>query len=125
MIDYKTLTTAELINEAQLVVLQENYDDSDILKLNRINFFLCKYYLAENVSGNATEWLYNKAKEELDDNLPVTKATHIAKLNAENLHWTFRQVKAEASGISKMMETVSWFIIWIQIKLKNENKVKF
>ena len=121
----KELTAEELIEQAQEIVLQEVYDDSDVLKLNKINFFLAKHYLDENVSGNVKEWLYQKEKENIDEEMAVTKAVHIAKLNAENSHWTYRELKARASGILKMMDTISWFIIWIQIRLKNDGKIKF
>jgi hypothetical protein len=49
------LTAEELIEQAQEIVLQEVYDDSDVLNLNKINFFLAKHYLSENVSGNVKE----------------------------------------------------------------------
>ena len=125
----KNLTTDELINRSTEIILQEYHTDADKKELSKILYLLSLRYRDTNMSGSAKEWLYNWARSsktvELQETMAVWKAENIAKSEAESACEWRRELNAEAQWLSKLLNTIDWFIIGLQSQFKAEGKIPF
>lgn len=125
----ENLTVDELINNATKIIVQEGHTIDDIKILSKIRYFLSIAYKRTNTLWSSQEWLYNSERASktvaLQETLPVWKAENQAKAEAETSYWKYRETNAEAQGISKILDTIEWFIIGRQVENKSLNETKF
>jgi hypothetical protein len=78
---------------------------------------------------SADEWLYNNMRANdtvsLQETMAVWKAENIAKANAEAAHWSYRNTNADAQGISKLIASIEWYIIGVNVENKSGNNASF
>lgn len=122
-------TKEELIKEATRIIGGGRSTQEDIKILTQIRFFLSIHYKDTNMEGSAKEGMYNqeRAKQtvELQESMAVGKAENSAKALAEMEYGTYRELNAEAQGISKLIDSINWYIINIQVENKTGDKAQF
>lgn len=125
----ETRTLDQLIKEATRIIWWGRSTTGDIKILTQIRFFLSVCYKDINMSGSATEWMYNqeRAKQtvELQELGPVGKAENQAKAIAEINHWGYRELNAEAQWISKLLDAINGYIINCNVENKTGNQAQF
>lgn len=125
----ETLSIAELIKEATYIIGGGRTTPEDIKKLTQIRWFLSIQYKNTNMEWSAKEWLYNqeRAKQtvELQESMAVGKAENQAKAMAEIDYGTYRELNAEAQGISKLLDSINGYIINTQVENKAGNITQF
>ena len=125
----ETLSITELIKEATHIIGGGRTTPEDIKKLTQIRWFLSIQYKNTNMEWSAKEWLYNqeRAKQtvELQETMAVGKAENQAKAMAEIDYGTYRELNAEAQGISKLLDSINGYIINTQVENKAGNSTQF
>ena len=125
----ETRSLDHLIKEATRIIGWGRSTTEDIKTLTQIRFFLSIQYKDINMSGSATEWLYNQERAkhtvELQESMAVWKTENQAKAMAEINHWNYRELNAEAQGISKLLDAINGYIINVQVENKTGNQAQF
>lgn len=125
----ETRSLEQLIKEATRIIGWGMSTTEDIKTLTQIRYFMSIIYKDVNMSGSATEGMYNqdRAKQtvELQETMAVGKAENKAKAMAEINYGSYRELNAEAQGINKFLDTINGYIINIQIENKVGNQTQF
>ena len=122
-------TLEELENKASNIITQDWHTREDVKVLSQIRFFMSKYYKDYMKNWSSNEVSYNTTRASrsviLQEEMAVGKAENIAKSEAEQEYWTYRQENALASGVAKIISSLDGFIITIQSELKSLDNVQY
>jgi len=125
----ETRTKEQLIKEATRIIGWGRSTTEDIKTLTQLRFFLSIHYKDTNMEWSAKEGMYNqdRAKQtvELQETMAVGKAENQAKAMAEINYGNYRELNAEAQGISKLLDAINGYIINIQVENKTGNQAQF
>ena len=113
----------DLISKSTEIILQEAHTLDDMKLLSKLRYFLSIAYKNTNTKWSADEWLYNWTRSSetttrIENGTAVTRAEAEGKAEAEKLYGSYRETNATAAWISKMLETLGWFIIALQVEYK-------
>lgn len=122
-------TLSELIKLATTIIGTWSTKKEDIKTLTQIRFFMALKYRDVNMEWSSKEGLYNGERVnktvELQETMAVGKAENQAKALAEINNWDYRTINADAQGIGKILDTISWYIINCQVENKTWDQTQF
>jgi hypothetical protein len=103
-----SLTFDQLEELVADIVMKAGHTKEDCKVLSQIKFFMAREYRKRNKEGSLKEANYNGTRSSesamLSDTMAVSKAEAVAKANAEKLHGTYREINADASGMSSVIK---------------------
>lgn len=117
------LTTDELIKEVSHIIGGGRTTPEDIKKLTQLRWYLSIQYRNTNMFGSSQEGLYNSTRANqtklLAETMAVSRAEAEAKSMAEEQYGSYRSENADAQWISKLLDSITGYIINTNV----ENKV--
>ena len=125
----ETTSVDQLIKEATAIISKGKSDKWSIKTLTQIRRYLSLAYRDKNMEWSAKEWLYNGERSSLtveyQETMAVGKAENQAKAVAEINNGNYREINADAQGISKMLDAIAWYVINSQVENKAGNDAQF